>query len=309
MRPSPTHDQLIELGRLLRSSREQRGLSLRALAQAAGVSASYLASIETARNPATGRPGLPSLTVLSAVASALDLDVSALMRTIAASPHTAEGGRHALLYVLGERPASALEHVLRTYGDMADRWVYIPDPREDAGVAASDPAALGLRCDWPPGRDPYADRRLVPARIVGALETALGRSRHHLRGAGRLGIAIADCSAVMGWVLNPEAEIEFESTWPAAVDRVFVESVGRVPTANVCVYHHADIEALGRADTLGMAVALLREHSTVSALNCDGTLRTGAAAAEAILRRFRPAGVTDGAWRALAAAAAGGLHP
>src|SRR5690242_20266015 len=48
------------LGIEVRDRRTRLGLSVRALARHAGVSPAYITAIETARNPSTGRPPVPS---------------------------------------------------------------------------------------------------------------------------------------------------------------------------------------------------------------------------------------------------------
>jgi hypothetical protein len=213
---------------------------------------------------------------------------------------------HALLYVLQKRPADVVEQVARLHGETTLRWVYVPDPRESPPRVSDERVAL--RCRWPLGDDPYPDRILDPARVLAALEHALRAGADGL--GGDVGLVIADCSAVMRWVRNPEAEVAFEAHWADDAERVFRDTLGRPPTANVCVYHHDDIEALApEVDPLGVALALLRSHTEVAAVGLDGGLRTGVEAAGAILASVRPAGVGTATWADLCAVAARGLVP
>jgi transcriptional regulator with XRE-family HTH domain len=295
----------VTLGRLLRARRDELGRSLRAVARDAHVSASYLGAIELERNPATGRPPQPSLRVLAALARALDLDLAAVTAAAGAGSLPGGEGVHALLYVLQKRPAAVVEQVARVHAT-TQRWVYVPDPRESPPAVSEERVAL--RCRWPLGDDPYPDRILDPARVLRALERALRDGSGDL-GSG-VGLIIADCSAVMRWVRNPEAEVTFEAHWADDAERVFRDVLGRPPTANVCVYHHDDIEALApQVDPLGVALALLRTHSAVAAVGLDGDLRTGAEAARTILASVRPGGVGTATWEDLCAAAARGLVP
>jgi transcriptional regulator with XRE-family HTH domain len=294
------------LASLLRARRTELGRSLRAVARDARISPSYLGAIELGRNPATGRPPQPSLRVLGALARARDLELATLTAAAGAGAPPGEEGAHALLYVLQRRPAPVLEQVARLHAATTRRWVYVPDPRE-APVGASD-ERVALRCRWPLGEDPYPDRTLDPARVLRALEGALRAGGEDID--AEVGLVIADCSAVMRWVRNPEAEIAFEAHWAEDAERVFRDALGRPPTANVCVYHHDDIEALApQVDPLGVALALLRTHTDVAAVGLDGGLRTGAEAAREILASVRPAGVGTATWAELCSAAARGLVP
>lgn len=286
------------LGDLIRDRRLDRGLSLRALAREAGCSPSYLGAIELGRNPATGRAPEPSLRILAALGRVLDLDLAAL--ATAGAPPVAHAA-HALLYVMRSGPVDVLDHVARLHAATTERWVYVPDPREPP--AGDDRVAL--HCRWPLGADPYPDRLLEPGRVLGALE-------RELRAGGRLGpglgLAIADCSAVMRWVSNPEAEIAFEAHWADDAAGVFRSALGEAPTANVCVYHHDDIEALAPAvDPLGVALTLLREHTAVAVVRADGRVDTGAAAVRTLLQSARPAGIATEIWAELCGLVAQGL--
>ena len=68
------------LGTEVRDRRTRLGLSVRALAKHAGVSPAYITAIETAHNPSTGRPPVPSLAIVTRLAAALGLDLETLAR-------------------------------------------------------------------------------------------------------------------------------------------------------------------------------------------------------------------------------------
>jgi hypothetical protein len=143
--------------------------------------------------------------------------------------------------------------------------------------------------------------------VVEALEREVRAAGARLRGA-RVGLLIADCSAVMRWVTNPEAEVAFEHRWPGDVERIFRAAVGGPPAASVCAYHHDDIEALAlQIDPLAIGLSLLRTHTTVLLLRPDGTLGTGTQAAREILAALKPPGVRTATWADLCTAAAAGL--
>ena len=70
--PSSIVDEMTMLARRIREAREERALSLRALAQSSGVSRSMLSDIERAAKS-------PTISLLSAIAEGLDLPLSALL--------------------------------------------------------------------------------------------------------------------------------------------------------------------------------------------------------------------------------------
>jgi transcriptional regulator with XRE-family HTH domain len=295
-----TDSQLHALGALIRARRRELGRSLREVARAAGVSSSYLGAIESGRNPATGRPPLPSLRVLAALARELGLELGVLLASVGLGDETGDEPAHTLLYVLDGGRAGVLDHVARLHAD-TERWVHVPDPR-DAGEQRA-----ALTCAWPLGTDPYPDHLLDPDRVVAALERELRAGAERL-GEARTGLLIADCSAVMRWVTNPEDELAFEHRWPDDVERIFRAALGRPPTANVCVYRHDDIEALAlQVDPLAIGLSLLRTHTAVALLLGDGTLLNGTRAAREILLALKPVGVRSATWAHLCAAAAVGL--
>jgi len=293
------------VGDVLRARRAELGLSMRAVARAAGVSPSYLGAVEAGRNPATGRAPVPSVRVLARLAVVLSVDLASLLAAVGVEAASA-GAPHTLLYVLASRPVDVVEHVARLHGDTTERWVVIPDPRDPPPAAGLDERVL-VRCSWPLGADPYPDRVLDPQRVVDALERSL-RDAASAAGSARVGLVIADCSAVMRWVTNPETEVAFESRWVDDVEHVFAATLRRPPTANVCVYHHDDIEALAlQADPLAIGLGLLRAHTTVAAVDPAGEMRTGAPAARLVLGALKPAGVATQTWADLCGAAAAGL--
>ena len=65
--------ELEAFGRRVRDQRTRLGLSVRALASKAGISAAYVTSIEVGRNPTTGKPPAPSIQVVRRLAAALEL--------------------------------------------------------------------------------------------------------------------------------------------------------------------------------------------------------------------------------------------
>jgi transcriptional regulator with XRE-family HTH domain len=73
-----TGDLLSTIGETLRAERNQRGLTLKQVAQGAHVSVSYLAEIERGEKD-------PSSRVLESIAVGLDIEVSELLIRIAAA--------------------------------------------------------------------------------------------------------------------------------------------------------------------------------------------------------------------------------
>lgn len=288
------------LGRDVRDRRRELGLSVRALAARAGVSPAYLTAIEHGRNPATGRPAVPSIAVLAGLAAGLEVELASLLDSLRLTG--ASGAGHVLLYGLDEH-ACPLEASERLFGAAVDHWLCIADPRRD------EPRLPGGRATvrrWQIGAFPYDGPRLVPDRLVAALEDEVeALARAH---AGRrVGLLIADCSAVMRGMQNAAAEVELEARWDSEVHRIWTEHLHAPPAVDVCAYRHSDIEALGFSiDQLATALELVRHHDLVILLDDDGTT-TGPAAIRRILERVRPAGVGAIAWRRLVAAAAPGL--
>lgn len=289
------------LGHDIRERRHELGLSVRALAARAGVSPAYVTALERGRNPATGRPAVPSVSVLAGLAGALELDVARLLATLRLSGEPTGAG-HVLLYGLdgGESPLEASE---RLFGGAVDHWLCIADPR---GEEPALPAGRATVRRWQLGEFPYDGPRLVPGRLVEALEAEV-RELAPAHAGRRVGLLIADCSAVMRRVQNAEAEVALERRWDAEVRRIWAEHLHVPPAVDVCAYLHADVEALGLSiDQLATALELVRRHDRVILLDRGGTV-AGRSAIRRILERVRPAGVAAGAWRELVSAAAAGL--
>lgn len=307
--PSVSEAQLVELGRLLRDRRRRVGYSMRRLAAETGVSASYIGSLEAASNPATGRPAAPSLRTLTPLLETLSLEIPEVLREIGISEAPVAHREHTLLYVLGRRPEDVVPHVRELTGQSVTQWVLIPDWRETGPSRMTEHAACSVhRIRWALGAEPYPDRHLRPDRIIDALERELDAIKSQIAVSDSVGLVIADCSAVMRSVDNPESEVEFESVWAERTSRVFGQVLGRTPAATVCVYFHDDIEALGLdIDALASALTLLRTHDTVGVLDEDNQVRTGTAATTMLLHELKPRGVSSRAWRELSAAAAASL--
>ena len=70
------------LGAILKSYREENGLSLRDFAKKSGVSNSYLSMLETGRQPSSGRPIVPTLTKLNQIAVAMGMRVDDLIAAV-----------------------------------------------------------------------------------------------------------------------------------------------------------------------------------------------------------------------------------
>ena len=66
----------MEFSEILRREREKRGMSLRAASAFIGISHSYLASLESGRDPRTGGELLPSAEVLNKICISYDLDIA-----------------------------------------------------------------------------------------------------------------------------------------------------------------------------------------------------------------------------------------
>lgn len=283
---------LLAFGRRVRARRESLGLSLRAVAGLAEISPSYLSAIESGRNPATGRPPEPSVGVADRLCRALDLTP---VRMLGACAHD-----HALLYRLDDAHGGLAGLLDCAFGDTAEQWIRIDDPRDETADTA-------LSWRWPYGGGPYPDDYLVPDRIFAALESRMETAAAHVTSTA-YGLAIADCSAVMRWVVNPDAEVALEDIWADRAADVLTRCIGRGPVANVCVYRHADLEALsGRIDTLDAILRLVGAHTRTVAVTRSGAVLHGPDAVGAILAESRPGGVSANAWDRMVRAAAQGL--
>lgn len=300
------NDRLIAFGAAIRQRRKALRISLRELAQRVGLSASYISSIECGRNPTTGKPPQPSAVAVDHLCETLGLDRT----TVFGSPaylhnHNDTCHRscqHILLYRLDERRDGLEAIVKRLAGGRASQWLCIVDP-------ATEPVAgEGFHAwTWPFLAAPYPSEYLDPRRIVEALSHEAGKHRTSLRD-NSYGIVIADCSAVMRWVVNPDAEVEFEDEWCAQSAAALNAEVGHDPAVNICVYHQLDFEAMAqRLDRLTMLLRLFETHGRIAALRADGLLVEGREAVAAILHENRPSTVSSTAWRTIAAAVAAQL--
>lgn len=286
-----------DLGHEVRDRRLAHGLTVRALAERAGVSAAYVTAIENGRSASTGRAPEVSLRVLDGLARALDCSVDELTGT----RHDA-AARHALLYCF-DAAGPLFPTVDRAFGADVDHWIFIADPRH----AETAPRERATICSWSLGEHPYAGIHLEPDDIHVALEREVARVAKGLAGQ-RVGLAIMDCSAVMRYVQNAADEVGFERRWHDGVHRIWREHLDTEPAMDVCGYRHADIAALGLTiDQLETALTLISHHDRVVAVEADDALIHGRAAARRILAEARPAGVSAGAWDELTRAAAASL--
>jgi transcriptional regulator with XRE-family HTH domain len=286
-----------DLGAEVRYRRTALGLSVRALAQAAGVSAGYVTAIENGRSASTGRAPEVSLRVLDGIAAALGCTVDELTgsRAHADAPHV-------LLYCV-DATGPLFATVDHTFGADVDHWIYIADPRH----AETAPKGRATICTWELGAFPYANTHLEPQDILAALEREVAKVAATLKGQ-RVGLAIMDCSAVMRYVQNAADEVNFEREWHSGVHRIWHDHLQREPAIDVCGYRHADVEALGLTiDQLGTALTLISTHDRVVVAESDDVTVSGRAAIRRILAEARPAGVSAAAWREITRAAADSL--
>ncbi|MFN8187381.1 MAG: helix-turn-helix transcriptional regulator [Gaiellales bacterium] len=301
------HPHALEaFGQDVRDRRQRQGLSVRALAARAGISPAYVTAIELGRNPTTGRPAVPSISVVSRLAAALELDLSRVLASIGsgevADGSGSDGSKHVLFYSLGcdSDPLGVAE---RLFGSTVDHWLAVADPRSASSPLPAERATVRR---WPLGAFPYAERHLVATHVVEALEAEVRRMAPRHAGR-RVGLVIADCSAVMRWIQNADVEVQLERSWDGEVDRIWRQHLGAAPAVDICAYRHGDIEALGLSiDQLATALELVRRHERVVLLDEEGTT-TGPAAIRRILGKARPSGVDVDTWFELTAAAADSL--
>jgi transcriptional regulator with XRE-family HTH domain len=291
--------ELEAFGRRVRDRRQRLGLSARALAAKAGISPAYVTAIELGRNPSTGRPPVPSIQVIRGLAAALDLDLSHVLDELGASAAPADR-EHVLLYCLDRPPRGVLDIVERLFGSEVDHWLCIADPRDRQLADLGDRATV---VRWELGAFPYQTRHLDPEALVAALNTGV-RSLAMTHAGRRVGLAIADCSAVMRWVQNADAEVALERTWHKHVREAWKQHLGTDAAIDVCIYFHDDMHALALTiDQVATALALINDHQRVFVLD-RGEAIVGSPAISRILQRAQPAGVSPTAWTDLTAAAA-----
>jgi transcriptional regulator with XRE-family HTH domain len=289
--------QASPLGTEIRDRRQQLGLSVRALAARADISPAYVTALETGNNPSTRRPPVPSLAIVRRVAEALDLELGALIR--AGDAVRPEEGAHVLVYVVAPPPTGLLGAVDAALGADVDHWLHLADPRR---TDDDDPARATTR-RFALGAHPYATPHLDPDALVAALdhEVAVLATAH--RGE-RVGLLIADCSAVMRYLQDAAAEVALEATWHQHVRRIWQEHFGGPPAVDVCAYDHDDLAALGLTiDQLATALELVSHHDHTMLLDGDRAI-AGAPAIRRILDEARPAGTSRVGWQQLTAAAA-----
>lgn len=291
--------RLIAFGAAVRQRRKALHLSLRELAQRVGLSPSYLSSIELGRNPTTGRPPQPSAGAVDQLCAVLGLDRSTVLTGPADHGACHSGCEHVLLYRLDERRDGLEAVVRRLGGETVSQWLCIVDPATDPR-----PGDGFHSWTWPFRAMPYPSEYLETRRIVEAL-AAEARTRRDVLQGRSYGVAIADCSAVMRWVVNPDAEVEFEDEWCTESSAALAAEVGHEPGINICVYHQLDFEAMAqRLDRLTMLLRLFESHGRIVALHADGALVEGREAVAAILHENRPPSVSSTAWRTIAGAVA-----
>jgi transcriptional regulator with XRE-family HTH domain len=275
-------------------------LSVRALADLAGVSPSYISAIETARNSTTGRAPEPSIGIAGRLLRALGLPSTHLAKLCGRDEERqVDACNHLLLYRLGGGRGRLKPILDQLFDDSVDQWFCIADPRSTPEQASD------LICwHWPFGANPYPKHYLEPERILEALELELRKYVARVR-PRRPGLVIADCSSVMRWVVNPECEVDFETHWAELSGNVVRRVYGQAPIANVCVYDHSDIESLSaRVDLLDTLLRLFSSHTNVVAIDSENRIHKGPAAVATILLECKPGGVTSTAWRSLTSAAA-----
>lgn len=262
---------MADLGDLIRQRRDQLGLSMRETARRIGISPSYLVALEQGRNPSTGRPPVPSPKILVSLGRVLEINLTALLDTVAAAPSASV---HLLLYQTGSAHSPPVEAAAQLFAGRVDVWV--------------EARAHGL---------------LGTEGLTGILERAprSGPKR-------RLGMVFGDNSTLLRSMDDPLALIESEATWEDDVADACRHALGMAPAANVCVYREADLQELGmRLDPLAAALKLVQTHPHVAVEEPVGRLTTGPAAVERILTAVRPSGVSSGTWESLSRAAAAGL--
>lgn len=282
------------LGDLVRVRREELGMSKREAARRMGISASYLLALEAGRNPTTGRPPEPSPSVLFALADALSLDSHLLLRVAGGFP---PASIHAAIYDTRTRPASAIPAARAIFSDTVEQWVEVTDSGHDPPTDVTV-----LRIAGPIGLS-NDGRSFSPTT---ALETLLQEFAGQVPSGRRLGIVFGQASAALRLTADL-AVLDSEDTWEQDVATAVQEATDQPPSAIVCVYRRADLQAAAPiVDPLGAIVQLLRTHPLLAAVTGKQIL-TGIAAAEQMLLDARPQGAEEHSWSLLARAAAAGI--
>jgi transcriptional regulator with XRE-family HTH domain len=289
-------------GGLLRTRRTTLGLSVREAGRRIGISASYLVALEQGRNPTTGRPPVPSPTVLAAIGRVLEIELSVLL-DLTVTPRSESV--HLLLYQAGAGQRSPLAAARQVFAEV-DAWIEIADPRRVIGeVDHSDDRVV--RHDGPLGGPRPAAARFDSARVLAALAD-LVHDASPLDPQRRLGVVFGGNSLLLRTVENPEELLESETTWERDAAARCRADLAIELFANVCVYREADIQELAtRLDPLATVLRLIKAHPHVANQDDQGVVTTGPAAIETILTAARPPGTSTATWATLARAAAIGL--
>lgn len=298
--PSPTEEiRLIEFGQRIRERRKSLRMSIRELANKSGISSSYVSAIECGKNPATGRPPEPSMSIVERITNALGIPNAFINKNNSICGSSCDQN-HSLIYRLDDSRGN-LQHILdEAFGEKVNQWICIGDPREPSNSSDSNL----ISWQWPFGKFPYPDTFLVAERIEEALEKELKQIAKQITGK-KIGIVIADCSAVMRWMVNPDAEVEYEDRWIERSTEIFNEIIGKTPIVNACVYSHKDIEALDKnIDVLDTILSLFSAHSHTVTVNSSGKILNGEQAVSAVMKQSRPKGVSNAAWLHISSATA-----
>ena len=144
------------VGQLVRSSRAKRGMTRRQLSQASGTSERYLAQIE-------GGEGNPSVVILSAIASALEVPITDLLPRVNGRP----AAMSRILDLLARVPALELTMI----ADLIERRAGAPV----AGDRGRRVALIGLR---------GAGKSTLGRKLAAELGSSFPRSRP----SGRAGL-------------------------------------------------------------------------------------------------------------------------
>lgn len=273
--------------RVLVGLRAERAMSTRTLSARAGVSQSYIVSLERARAAATRRaaPPTPTVEVVTRLATALGIDPGELF---AASIRRC--GRHVLL-VVDDGDRSALDRAVAAtrhldHAHPVDEWVWAGSAVDgDVGVQHRH-RRIDLRRSGARGAQHYD-----PNAIRRSLRDELRSLGDDMQGAA-LGLVFAETSDVLAALARPEVLLDFEQQWSdtvtAAADRVGAHAV-----VNVCVYDPAVLATLPAP--VEAALSLLRSHDETWAAWGD-ELVTGDDAAVHLLGRLRPPDVGSDEW-------------
>lgn len=273
--------------RVLAGLRAEQGMSTRSLSARAGVSQSYVVSLERARSAATRRaaPPTPTVEVVTRLATALGVDPGDLF---AASIR--RRSRHVLLAV-DDGDVSALDRAAAAirrleHADPVDEWVWAGSAADgDVGVEHRH-RRIDLRRSGARGA-----RHYDPNAIRRSLRDELHSIGGDMDGAA-LGLVFAETSDVLAALATPDVLLEFEYQWAETVTAAS-DRVGAHAVVNVCVYDPAVLATLPAP--VDAALSLLRSHDEAWAAWGD-ELVVGDEAAVHLLGRLRPADVGNDQW-------------